>query len=149
MKAVFRRSRAMLVPVDDEGIALLERLRRGQDVMVDVRTARNILHHRLFFAILNKLVENTDFFVGIEDALRAVKIGCQLVDTVIDDTGKVYYILRSIAFESMDQTEFSTLFDAAIKLVCNRWLVGTKEEDLRDEVFKMCDAPTAIGRRVR
>lgn len=148
-KAIFIRRRVSLIPTDSEGDDILRRIQYGQEVMIDVRAARNPRHHRLFFAILHKLVENTDFFVDIEDALKAVKVACQLVDTYIDETGRVIYILRSIAWERMGQVEFSKLFDLAINVACNRWLPGTDAEDLRDEIFAMCDAPGALGRRVR
>ena len=110
-----------LIPADDDAQDVLSKLEKGKEVLVEVRAPRRIRQHKLFFGLLNLLVENSGAFINVEDALKRVKIACGEVDELIDaDTGQVFYTLRSIAFASMDQTRFSALFDLAVKVIAER-----------------------------
>jgi len=140
-----------LIPADDDAQDVLSKLEKGKEVLVEVRAPRRIRQHKLFFGLLNLLVENSGAFINVEDALKRVKIACGEVDELIDaDTGQVFYTLRSIAFASMDQTRFSALFDLAVKVIAERWLVGTSQDELRQRVYDLVDGPQAssLGRRV-
>ena len=149
-KVVMRKHLAGLLPVDEAGADVLRKIAAGRDVIVEVKTARSPRQHRLFFALLGLLVDNTEQFASVEAALAAVKIGLHEVDEHINAaTGEVVYALRSIAWESMDQTRFARLFEDAVKLIADRWLkVG--HDELRDNVLAMVDGPAAasLGRRV-
>lgn len=146
MKAVFKRNGNSLVPVDDEGFELLLKIADGREVMVDVRRARNPKHHRLFFGILKFIVEHTDLD-SIEAAKSALKVATGEVDPVIDAaTGKTYFVLRSINWESKDQDEFAAFFDRAVDVITLRWMPpGTVSEDVRREIIALCDGPMMAG----
>lgn len=149
-KVVMRRHLAGLLPVDAAGAEVLRKIQAGRDVLVEVKTARNPRQHRLFFALLGLLVDNTDQFASVELALQAVKLGLGEADPIVNAaTGEVVYVLRSIAWESMDGTRFGRLFDDAVRLIADRWL-GTDHEELRQNVYLMVDGPAAasLGRRV-
>lgn len=140
-----------LLPMDEAATEALAKIAKGREVLVEVKQPRSVRNHRLFFGLLNLLVENSGVFINVEDALKRVKIACGEVDELIDaDTGQVFYTLRSIAFASMDQTRFSALFDLAVKVITERWLVGTSQDDLRQRVYELVDGPVAssLGRRV-
>jgi len=144
------KSNGMLVPMDEAAQETLRSIKNDREVLVEVKTPRNPRFHRLFFGLLNLLVENSGAFINVEDALKRVKIACGEVDEIIDaDTGQVFYTLRSIAFASMDQTRFSALFDLVVKVITERWLVGTSQDDLRQRVYDLVDGPQAssLGRR--
>lgn len=157
-KAVFRKRGATLVPVDDEGRELLHKLKDDRDVMVEVRRARNPRHHRLYWALVNfvklhavnsdgeALFENAD----LEIIHTAIKIATGFVRTFIDTTtGKTAFVPQSIAFESLDQTQFEEFFNAATTVIASRWLpAGTTPEDVRRELILLVDGPHAIGERV-
>lgn len=131
-----------LLPMDEAATEALAKIAKGREVLVEVKTPRNPRFHRMFFGLLNLLVENSGVFISVEDALKRVKIACGEVDELIDaDTGQVFYTLRSIAFASMDQTRFSALFDRAIRVIVDRWLVGVGYDELRDRVFTCAAAP--------
>jgi hypothetical protein len=145
------KHRMMLAPVDDEGMEILQSIADGREVMVDVKQARNPRQHRLFFKMLGLLVDNSDLFNTIQQALTAVKMGTGEADPVVDaETGEVFWVLRSINFESCDQARFNRIFDASLKLICTKWLVGTEENTLREELFRLVDGPerASLGRRV-
>lgn len=140
-KAVFRHVGASLVPVDEQALEALRAIPLGRDVMVSVKVARNPKHHRLLFAMLNLIVQRTNKFDGTDEALTALKIACGLVDPYIDaETGKTFFVPRSIAFESMSQDEFSGFFDRSVFVATSRWFPpGTQEADVRAEIERMVE----------
>lgn len=146
MKAVFQRKGGALVPVDEEGNNLLLKIKDGREVMIDVRRARNPKHHRLFFAILKFIVEHTEI-ESIEAAKTALKVAVGEVDPIIDAaTGKTFFVLRSINWESKDQDEFAAFFDRSVDVITNRWMPpGTVSEDVRREIIALCDGPMMAG----
>jgi hypothetical protein len=150
--------RAALVPVDDQGMELMARLKDGRDVGVTVSQHRNPRHHRLFFAIIkfvklhavdrrgNSLFETTD----TETVTDAIKIATGHVKRFIDlETGQTSLRPSSIAWAKMDQTKFNKFFDNACNVICKRWMPpGTLPDDVRRELIEMVDGPHAVGERV-
>jgi hypothetical protein len=137
--AVFRRRRRSFVPVDQEGLDLLESVGEERDVVLNIKARRNPKHHRLFFAILKFMVEHTPYFETVEKAKTAIKIATGEVDTYIDpDSGKAFFILRSISWGSMDQSRFSAFYDRAVHVITSRYMPpGTTEESVRAELEAM------------
>lgn len=144
-KAVFRHRGRSLIPVDQEGLDLLESIPNERDAVIEVKARRNPKHHRLFFAILKFMVEHTDHFETIEQAKTAIKIAAGEVDTHIDaETGKVFFILRSINWGAMDQTRFAAFYDRAIYVIANKWMPpGTTEDAVRSELEAMIEPAQA------
>lgn len=145
-KAVFKRRGQTLIPTDSEGQDLLAAIRDGREVVVEVRAARNPRFHRLFFAVLNFCVQHCIDretgevrFSSIEHAKTAIKIATGEVDTYIDaDSGKTFFIPRSISFASMDETRFAAFFDRAVYVIAERWMpAGTTPESVRAEIEAM------------
>ena len=52
---ILRKRGASLVPVDDAGCGLLDKLREGRDVKVKITQSRNLRHHRLYWALVEFL----------------------------------------------------------------------------------------------
>lgn len=151
MKLPFTVRGNALLPSTQEGRDVLAGIASGKEVMIEIKTARNVRFHRLFFGMLNLLVENSDSFDTVDQALTAVKIATGEVDPVIDaKTGKTFWVTRSIAFESCSQERFSRIFERALFVICDRWLIGTDTETLRAEIFDLVDGDRAssLGRRV-
>lgn len=140
-------------PVDEEGAELMHSVKPvGRDVSMEVIQRRNPKHHRLAFAIFKFLQYHSDTFhdVPIDRIKDAVKLATGLVDTFVkQDTGEAYYVLKSISFAAMDQTKFNEFFDAAVKVIAERYMPeGTTPEAVRKELFAMVDGPGALGSRV-
>lgn len=136
MRAFFTKLGGVLRPSDEEAEALLARLPEGKQCEITYRVPRSIQQHRLFFGLLNKLVENSDLFEDVDQALIAVKIAVHLYDAHVID-GRMVLVPQSIAFESLDQDRFQKVFDRALNVITSRWLVGTDKETLRQEVEAM------------
>lgn len=148
-KAVFVRKGEAFVPADAEGAAMLSAVAEGKQVMGTFKAARNPKHHRLFFALLKLLVENTDLFGGDPElARKTILTDCRECDLWVHPrTGEVRVEVRSIAYEKMDQVRFSRLFERALYVICNQYLAGADADEVRQQVYEMVDGPAAIGRR--
>jgi hypothetical protein len=143
--------RAALVPVDDDGCALLAKLKDGRDVGVTVTQHRNPRHHRLYWAMLKFIRDHTDTFEGkdLKIISTAVKLATGLVDSFVNqNTGETVLVPKSIAFAAMDQMRFNQFFDAACITIANRWMPpGVTPEEVRRELLLMVDGPHAVGER--
>ena len=152
-----RKKGSCLIPVDDDGIALLSRLKDGRDVGCSIVQHRNPRHHRLFFAIVkfvqmhavdaegNSLFEHTD----TETLKAAIKLATGYVRTFVDmETGRMVAVPKSISWGAMDQNEFAAFFENACNVICKRWLpIGSTPESVRNELILMVDGPHALNRR--
>ena len=96
--------------------AELESVRLGDVVEAQIRKVRNPNHHRKAFALLHDLFDNQDTFDSFDTFYTWAKIKCGLVETFIDSDGKVYYTPESLAFSSMDQLRFDSVYQKFITL---------------------------------
>lgn len=139
----FVRAGEHLIASTEESAKALEAIKDGKEVLISFRTPRNIRHHKLFFAILKFLQYHSALFenVPIDKIKDAVKLATGLADTFIEaETGRAYYVLRSISFAAMSQHDFRVFFDEAVKVIANRWMpAGTTPEAVRKELEAMVD----------
>jgi hypothetical protein len=148
MRGVWKRRGRAFVPLSEAAMETLASIKDGASCVGEFRGARHPKQLALYWALMGVLVDHGVFPMK-EAASDAVKIGCGHAATVImPDTGEVYFVPKSIAFESMAQTDFSAFLNAAIDLICERWLAGADRQQLRERVFEIVDGPTAIGSRV-
>src|SRR4051812_32313404 len=100
MKIICRKQGRALVPVDDEGIEALAKVKDGRDVTVEFKMARNPRHHRLMFAAFNFVKMHSPLMAGtlVDDIKEIIKFAVGHVRRLVDaDTGQAFYVTRSIA----------------------------------------------------
>ena len=107
-----------LVPADIHAEEFLAEIGHKKEVIVSIRKARNPRHHRLFFALLKKFLDNTEGWNDVEEVLDAVKFSTGHVRRVMRldrRTGEESYhiVPKSINFASMDQLKFRAFFERA------------------------------------
>lgn len=134
---LLQRSLSGLSPIDEIGQEALRSIAIGDLIRVRMTKLRNPQHHRLFFALVNKVYENQDHYHNVEHFLTALKVALGHCDTVICKNGNTAYIPKSISFARMDQIEFDQFFNKAVDLICRDFLPGVKSDDLRREVLEM------------
>jgi hypothetical protein len=134
-RVLARKTVAGFVPADEVAQIVFRRVPLGKPCYIEIVAARNPKQHRLCFALLNVMVEHGEF-PSTEAALNALKIATGHFDLAEQD-GKTIYLLRSISYANMRGVEFSEWFDAAVKVVVERWLPGVKSEELRAELEQM------------
>ena len=127
----------VLWPASDDAAEALRGIKNGSIIKTKVTQPRNTRHHRLFFLLLKKVVENSDEYETTEALLIALKIALGHVNTIIGHDGQVYHVPKSIAFHKMDQIEFNQFYDRCVAVICKYFLPGVSDQELRKEVQSM------------
>jgi hypothetical protein len=141
----FTKRKGSLWPSDPIAEEMIEKLKDGKEVLVTIRRARNPQHHRLLWAMLRKVVDNSDQWASEAVLLDELKLATGLAEVRVNLlTGKPYAVPGSISFAAMDQTKFSAWFDQAVHLLATRVLKCAPQE-LIDEITAMA-GPRDMGR---
>jgi hypothetical protein len=128
----FRRRGNVLAPDDIMADELLASFKDGDPVLVRIHKPRNIAHHRKLFAVLRKVVENTDKWADTKVLLDDLKLATGLFETRVSAlTGMPYPVPASINFASMDQARFEEWFKKATNKLAEA--IGVSEAELLDE----------------
>jgi hypothetical protein len=128
-----------LVPMDVNATEWLHSLPDGKDVLVSIRKPRSVRFHRLLFALLRKVVENSDRWANERILLDDLKLATGLFTTRVSQlTGMPYPVPASISFASMSADEFGKWFDKAIT-VLSRDVLNCATDELRAEVLAMVE----------
>lgn len=144
----FRKRGKSLVAADVMADEFLDGIRDGAEVLVSVRRPRNPRHHRLLFALLRKVVENTEDWADEEELLGDLKLATGHVERRVNLlTGEAYAVPRSISYASMTQDQFRRWFNRAVHVLATD-VLRVAPQALLDEVLAMVDGsfPSAIGR---
>lgn len=142
MKFVCRKLMGTLRPVDPVGEDALAKIKNNDLVMVEVKRARSIQHHRLYWALIGKVWENVDqmLFPSADNLSDCIKImaGHRIMIAMPD--GSTAFQAKSIAFHRMDQTEFSAFYERVCDVIAEHFLPGVTSAELRAEVELMIGA---------
>lgn len=126
-----------LRPVDEAGQQALRRMRDGEVAVIEISRPRNVHHHRLFWALLTLVADNSRHYDMPEQVLAALKIALGHVDTIVGHDGKTYFVPKSISFAQMNQDDFAQFFDRCVDVIVRRFLPGVTDEEVRREILAM------------
>ena len=106
----------------------IELYKQGQIFNVVAVSERSNPHHKLYWSILKAVVDTTAMWPTPQKLHNEIKFLTGYYSSVINGkSGQIFYVVDSISFESMDQQEFSTFFDAAMEVLANRLGVDPME----------------------
>jgi len=134
---IMRRSGDRLVPVAEWERERLMEIPEGRDLTVKITRTRSAKQHRLFWALMQKSVENHPYYVRGEQLVEWLKIRLGYVEEVMFHDGQMLTKVSSISFGSMGQDAFQKFFNMALDVITGEVLPGTDREDLIREVEKM------------
>ena len=104
-----KRVGGALIPADFNADDTVHNIPEGSEVMVTLRRARNPKFHRWFFALLRKVIDNTDGrWANEEQLLYALKMATGHAEPSPALTGEVLLYPKSINFAAMDEVAFKT-----------------------------------------
>ena len=125
MKALFAKADAMtLVAVDDDAQKVLTGIKIGEGLYLEYKRARNVAFHRKFFSLLRLAYDAWD--PGDEhpksfDAFRDdLLILAGHYDASYGIDGSVKLRAKSIAFASLDEAEFTKVYESVLDAVWDR-----------------------------
>lgn len=107
----------------------------GETFEIEFKKQRNILFHRKMFALFKLVFENQEAYSNLNDLRRDLTITAGYYNETANVlTGEVFKHAKSISFASMDNVEFSELYEA-IKTVIIQWL-GITNEQIEEEILQ-------------
>lgn len=125
-----------LVPLYDSDYENKCRLKTGAVYRLSVSLPRNYKFHKKFFALLRLAADNIPDRFGIrtvDDMLLALKYELGMVE-IINLSGREFVKPKSISFAEMDEGTFEKFFSGCVRVILNKFLAGTDEDDLIEEL---------------
>ena len=138
MKITVRREGDLLAPVLPSDIEALENIKQGQLVTVELKRSRNLKFHAKFFALIQIVVDNTDY-LNSEEVLHLLKLKLGHYDTIVNTNGKYIYKPKSISFGKMDQDTFNRFYNLSVDVILRDFLTNWEDDDIQaaiDEVVR-------------
>jgi hypothetical protein len=132
-----RRKGAKLEPVTEVDRELLLDIPEGADLTVRVSRSRSPKQHRLFWALLQLIVDNHDYYKRPEQLLEWLKVRLGYVDETVWHDGQVWFKTKSISFAAMGQDQFRQFFTMAVDLIVTEVAEGMDRDALLSEVSAM------------
>lgn len=114
-KLIMQKKNNSLIPVYSKDIEIMAKIKDNDMVSVEIRKARNPRQHALFFALLSCVLDNSENFKSMDEVLIFAKYKLGLIDMHTID-GKVIITPKSIAFENMDNIEFTEVLIKALDI---------------------------------
>ncbi len=145
MKMLLIKRDGKLLPADDESWQHMARLPNNVQVWAEVKRARNPKMHRLFFALVKIVWDNSPYErYPTMDAMRAaIQVSAGHRDEIHLPGGQLAYIPKSISFGSMSQDEFEIFYQNVCDCIARHFLPGVTVEELRQQVEEMIGARIA------
>ena len=128
-----------LLPAHEADAAVVAKWKTGDYIECKVSRPRNAQFHRKFFALMNYGFECFEPEAKIWSGQVAQKsftrfwkdvvILCGRAKVVLDIQGDVHMEADSISFASMDEDEFSALYERAITVLIERAILTNQNRD--------------------
>ena len=133
---IMRRHGDKLVPVAEWERERLLEIPEGRDLTVKVSRTRSPKQHRLFWALMQKVVDTHPYYVRAEQLVEWLKIRLGYVEEVMFHDGQMLTKVSSISFVTMGQDAFRS-FSIWLSMSSRQVLPETSKEDLLREVVQM------------
>lgn len=134
---LYRRTLAGFVPFNDEAQDQFAKCKLGDVVELKPTRVRNGQFHRLFFAMLKLISDNSSPDITPEQALYLAKAGAGVGEWINTPGGKELFVPGSISFAQMDQPAFDEFVKAAIPPLVTRFMRGTAPEAVVREAMEI------------
>jgi hypothetical protein len=109
----------------------------GEILKITAIKPRNGKFHRKFFALLNIAFNNQDKYDNFEDFRCEIILRCGFYKEHVTVKGVLIYIPKSIAFSTMDELEFESLYQKAIDIILKYFCIGSTEDELNKQVERI------------
>ena len=142
MKIICRVTQQGLRPLYGSDYDEHQRLKEGDEVVVEVKRARNVKFHKKYWALLRLAIDNMpeealdNYHIHTaEDLNRIVKYFLGYADLV--QVGELQYLQeRSIAFDKMSESDFETFYKRAVQLIVADFLKGVTNAEIEEEIHR-------------
>lgn len=132
---VVKTLNGFLRPAYDTDMEVFSKMPRNEPFEIEYKKKRNPKFHRKYFALMNLAHQNQDDYEHLDDVRRFVAVMAGFREEMVNkDTGEVFVTPKSISFDSMDELEFTDLYEKS-KTVISRW-IGVSNEEIEEEIMQ-------------
>ena len=119
-------------PLHDSDYDILKKLRKNTELKFEVTQERNYKFLKKFMALVTMVFDNQELYTDREELRYDLTIEAGFWNEHVDFNGEIKRTAKSISFASMDDTEFSTLYNAFVMAVIRvmKWNNQMIEENL-------------------
>lgn len=125
-----------LLPSNRTSEETMQKLKTGQEYMVEVKQPRNLKHHKKFFALINLVFQNQERYSSEDELLDMIKIAAGHVNVRVSPSGQEYKVPMSINFASMGQDAFDKFYQSVVDVVVKYFIPGLDESALKRELME-------------
>lgn len=136
-RPLFQRTFDGFRPASEAGQEFFAACKFGEVVELKPTKVRNGRYHRLFFAMLKLISENSEPHISPKAALHFAKLATGTGELVTDSRGEKHFVPGSISFAKMDQAGFEAFVAAAIPPLVGRFMRGTAPDDVVNEAMSL------------
>jgi len=111
---------------------LAKKVPLNEPIVFEWSKPRNLKFHKKFFALLNMVYENQEQYNNIEHLRKDLTISAGYYDLRYNIEGVEVQEAKSISFASMDDVEFSELYNRIVDVVV-KWL-GIDKQEIIDNI---------------
>lgn len=129
-KGIFTCGKGALLPTDERARAIVDKLKVGQKVLMEVDCARYPEHHRLAFAVFQKIADATGY--PVEAVILDLKRFTGYADYVMTPSGKTFLCPRSLKFSAMNQDRFQQWWNDALEVIKERILPDLPQREFEE-----------------
>lgn len=134
MKFNLTKTKTGLIPSTQDDWDKLSKVEYGESFSCKTVDQRNINFHRKFFSLINlafdNLPEQYDQYFKTPDQLRyELTKRAGFYEEYTDLKGVKQYKAKSIAFDTMSQSEFEQLYSAVIDVIM-KWILPDLDKDI-------------------
>ena len=138
MKALrLLKTESGLVAADGLAQAVYDKIKFKSVYEYTRKTDRSTPQLRLYWAMIDLIVENLDSPTTSKALSNWTKIKCGLVEPVPLRSGAVDWVVSSISFEEMAQDDFADYFQRAKELWCRHIIPGLDKRELTEAAQEM------------
>lgn len=112
-----KQGNGSFLPSHDSDYQSLKKVKVGATVSCNITQPRNVGFHRKFFALINLVFENQEFYDNIDYLRKELTKKAGYYDTYTNHKGVLCYEPKSISFASMSQEDFEDLYQRFLDAV--------------------------------
>lgn len=132
---VVKTLNGFLRPAYDADLEVFNKMPRNEPFEIEYKKKRNPKFHRKYFALMNLAHQNQDDYEHLNDVRHDVIVTAGFYEDIVNKlTGEVFRKAKSISFDSMDELEFTDLYEKS-KTVISRW-IGVSNEEIEEEIMQ-------------
>ena len=128
-----RRIGGALWPENEKSAEAIRKIPRYTSVSVRILRERNHEQLALYWRVLDRVVEATGRWRCSEELHLALKIATGRISDIHLINGRKVLVPESVAFDQMNQEEFTRYFDAAMRVLCEEVMGGCSINELIDQ----------------